>query len=339
MEAGPSSVTEPTPDMYQYVNSIAIWQPDKEAKACLHCGTKFDFIIRRHHCRCCGGIFCGSCSNRFVKYNTSRVKVVRRNGDVHTDSSDTRMDETTSKVVSYRTCISCYTSLKNSNLIIQPSRQKNDGNPETVHSVIQSGVVGDNETSRSDQIITIPGNVKNNNITEHSHQIDSNTESSSRTNNDIEQEENSDCPICNFDLTTLANEEEQGDHIQSCIEQAENIQQHKINQQNGMASPDGNDHNPSIKNRMLVYKIPKDPVREEKNEEYPECPICFEEMLPGQKVGRLECLCVFHYKCIKSWFTKKTHKMQELHNLNNVSNNNDNSYLGKNFCPFHDAVC
>jgi len=36
-----------------------------------------------------------------------------------------------------------------------------------------------------------------------------------------------------------------------------------------------------------------------------ECVICLEELKPGDKVGRLECLCVFHYKCIKDWFNKK----------------------------------
>lgn len=36
-----------------------------------------------------------------------------------------------------------------------------------------------------------------------------------------------------------------------------------------------------------------------------ECVICLESLKPGDKVGRLECLCVFHYKCIKDWFNKK----------------------------------
>lgn len=36
-----------------------------------------------------------------------------------------------------------------------------------------------------------------------------------------------------------------------------------------------------------------------------ECVICLEDLKPGDKVGRLECLCVFHYQCIKDWFKKK----------------------------------
>lgn len=309
-------VAEPTTNTY--VNSIAVWQPDNEVKSCLQCGTRFDFIIRRHHCRCCGGIFCGRCSNHFLRYDTSKVMVVRRNNI----KKDTDIDEMNSNIASYRTCITCFNSLKGSGLIIQPKENIN-------HT---SAVEGSNSiTSDIDRVITIPGNVKNN-VRESSHQIDPNADNSTSTENNETDQENSHCPICNLDLLTLANEEEQGDHIQACIEQAENSHQHKNNAGN-IGSPDDSTNNPTMKNRMLVYKISKKKDDNNENQEYSECPICFEEMLPGQKVGRLECLCVFHYKCIKSWFAKKTQKMQELHH-----NDNDYTFVGKNFCPFHDAI-
>ncbi|GMF73430.1 unnamed protein product [[Candida] boidinii] len=49
----------------------------------------------------------------------------------------------------------------------------------------------------------------------------------------------------------------------------------------------------------------KDEDEDEDDDDYPECVICFEPLKPGDKVGRLECLCVFHYKCIKGWFERK----------------------------------
>ncbi|OWB54726.1 hypothetical protein B5S28_g580 [[Candida] boidinii] len=49
----------------------------------------------------------------------------------------------------------------------------------------------------------------------------------------------------------------------------------------------------------------EDKENEEDEDDYPECVICFEPLKPGDKVGRLECLCVFHYKCIKGWFERK----------------------------------
>ncbi|XP_023705103.1 zinc finger FYVE domain-containing protein 21 isoform X1 [Cryptotermes secundus] len=37
------------------------WIPDSESTNCTGCKAKFDFITRRHHCRRCGQIYCGSC--------------------------------------------------------------------------------------------------------------------------------------------------------------------------------------------------------------------------------------------------------------------------------------
>ncbi|KQK18036.1 uncharacterized protein LOC100823549 [Brachypodium distachyon] len=39
------------------------WLPDSAASSCMLCGARFHPIIcTRHHCRFCGGIFCGGCS-------------------------------------------------------------------------------------------------------------------------------------------------------------------------------------------------------------------------------------------------------------------------------------
>ena len=38
------------------------WKPDSSAKACTVCQDAFSFFNRRHHCRRCGDIVCGSCS-------------------------------------------------------------------------------------------------------------------------------------------------------------------------------------------------------------------------------------------------------------------------------------
>uniref|UniRef100_A0A6B2L9Q0 FYVE-type domain-containing protein n=1 Tax=Arcella intermedia TaxID=1963864 RepID=A0A6B2L9Q0_9EUKA len=42
------------------------WQPDNEAKACGACMTPFNLIIRKHHCRACGKIFCNDCCNFYT---------------------------------------------------------------------------------------------------------------------------------------------------------------------------------------------------------------------------------------------------------------------------------
>lgn len=53
------------------------WIKDEEASACMNCSTPFTFMNRRHHCRACGKIFCGKCSDKecHVKGSKKPVRV------------------------------------------------------------------------------------------------------------------------------------------------------------------------------------------------------------------------------------------------------------------------
>jgi predicted RNA-binding Zn-ribbon protein involved in translation (DUF1610 family) len=123
-----------------------------------------------------------------------------------------------------------------------------------------------------------------------------------------DQSESGICPVCGENIATRTDQARE-EHVNSCLIKAE-----------FSGSPDQK----RTSNRMLVYDIPypeKKPLivscsdstlpdetvslTNEKPVEYEECVICLEELLPGDKVGRLECLCVYHYKCIKSWFRRK----------------------------------
>ena len=42
------------------------WIPDSSVVACYACKGPFNIVRRRHHCRRCGRIFCGDCSNNFI---------------------------------------------------------------------------------------------------------------------------------------------------------------------------------------------------------------------------------------------------------------------------------
>jgi hypothetical protein len=58
-----------------------IWLPDSAASACMLCNVRFHPIMcSRHHCRFCGGVFCGGCSKgRSLmppKFNTSEPQRV-----------------------------------------------------------------------------------------------------------------------------------------------------------------------------------------------------------------------------------------------------------------------
>ena len=38
------------------------WEPDTDSTTCRSCATNFSFFVRRHHCRGCGRLYCGSCA-------------------------------------------------------------------------------------------------------------------------------------------------------------------------------------------------------------------------------------------------------------------------------------
>lgn len=49
----------------QSTEHAAVWVPDTEATTCMHCRkSQFNVINRRHHCRKCGAVVCGPCSNK-----------------------------------------------------------------------------------------------------------------------------------------------------------------------------------------------------------------------------------------------------------------------------------
>ncbi|KAJ3181831.1 hypothetical protein HDU85_003346 [Gaertneriomyces sp. JEL0708] len=49
-------------------------------------------------------------------------------------------------------------------------------------------------------------------------------------------------------------------------------------------------------NRYIAQVLKEDLISKE-------CPICFEEFLEGQRIARLNCLCIYHENCIETWFS------------------------------------
>uniref|UniRef100_A0A0K0D1Q9 FYVE-type domain-containing protein n=1 Tax=Angiostrongylus cantonensis TaxID=6313 RepID=A0A0K0D1Q9_ANGCA len=45
----------------QLGKSKPYWIPDDDCAVCMLCNSKFSLLNRRHHCRACGRVACGSC--------------------------------------------------------------------------------------------------------------------------------------------------------------------------------------------------------------------------------------------------------------------------------------
>ncbi|EDV27644.1 uncharacterized protein TRIADDRAFT_53557 [Trichoplax adhaerens] len=43
------------------------WVKDSEVARCMQCSSQFSVLLRRHHCRICGKIFCHSCSDYWIE--------------------------------------------------------------------------------------------------------------------------------------------------------------------------------------------------------------------------------------------------------------------------------
>lgn len=72
------------------------WTVDSKVQACFECRQQFSFLIRKHHCRVCGRIFCYDCS----KYKTVIPSFVRH--FIATSLGSTSLDD------EKRVCHTCY---------------------------------------------------------------------------------------------------------------------------------------------------------------------------------------------------------------------------------------
>lgn len=293
------------------------WQNDDDVTACHLCDSPYSFLNRRHHCRKCGKVVCSSCSNQEITY-LPNTQVVHANGPPLRCSPNQR----------YRTCDTCVAEIR----------------------TIRRTLLGDSldrRTLRDANFLRentpVVGNSKYARIK--SRPVESASSALTLNNRtDTESDQNL-CPVCAVDLLKRFFETVQNGDAESSLNAFETFKECHISE--CLVCFDfTNDHmrlqSPPLgsqaRNRMLVYNIPPIPrpsyelvgetgpnsvdtivqiteVEAEKNAIDDECVICLEDLKPGDKVGRLECLCVFHYKCIKDWFNKKSYGECPVHFL------------------------
>ena len=60
--SGGAAAADPVAGAGQEMSERTVWVPDHKVSSCTQCQETFSFLNRKHHCRKCGGIFCGRCS-------------------------------------------------------------------------------------------------------------------------------------------------------------------------------------------------------------------------------------------------------------------------------------
>lgn len=287
------------------------WENDWDVLNCFLCHSVFNFFNRRHHCRKCGKVVCGNCSKQTIKY-FPRTMIVD-NGYV------TR----SSPYESYRTCDTCVDEI----------------------NMIRRALNNDDSGSL----------ISNNSVTKYSTRMTTRTISSSHSSlsNDNVSDDNL-CPICAKNLRDVYKSKDDFElfkesHINECLTSYDfslNHQRYEGNHPKNKMLVYNIPPIPEPKFESIVgsvdtikldspdlYRVGEGskPETVQKFEEtigslnsnnttqtikqFDECVVCLEDLKPGDKVGRLECLCVFHYKCIKDWFNKKGYGECPVHYL------------------------
>ena len=139
--------------------------------------------------------------------------------------------------------------------------------------------------------------------------------------------EEDECPVCGEEMPP--GEAVREAHVQECIAERFSSTPSSSARPPPAANPDvpqpsGPSTPPAQRPRatsyrprgMALYKANEKDCTTEDGEPQ-ECVICFEEFQPGDEMGRMECLCKFHRKCIRQWWETKgvgscpTHQLHE----------------------------
>ena len=51
------------------------WVESKMIYNCQKCNTGFGFLVRKHHCRSCGGVYCYKCCDKYIEIPKDLIKI------------------------------------------------------------------------------------------------------------------------------------------------------------------------------------------------------------------------------------------------------------------------
>ncbi|KAI0369950.1 FYVE-domain-containing protein [Pilatotrama ljubarskyi] len=133
-----------------------LWKPDSQAAHCdtFLCRKAFSIFERRHHCRKCGGVFCGECSSRATPLlDTSKLSFLHPPRNVPIALYNSPL----SPVVDARVCDDCWDQIHGCKSPRSPVLSKLSSNPiALVRESEASGSTTSSPSSVSSSIHTPP---------------------------------------------------------------------------------------------------------------------------------------------------------------------------------------
>jgi len=91
-----------------YPKTSQEWVDSNKVTKCEGCTVQFSFFYRKHHCRACGHIFCGSCCYKYIKIPLDLIEIPKEKTAVYHYIKSMVYGGNTSLV-----CNECYTKITN----------------------------------------------------------------------------------------------------------------------------------------------------------------------------------------------------------------------------------
>lgn len=100
-----------------YPKETKKWIDSKMIQNCQICSAKFGYIVRKHHCRACGGVFCGSCCNKYVSIPKKYIHIPKEDDSYYqlaTSLTKWVIEKTiTGEIQGNLVCDDCNTKIEN----------------------------------------------------------------------------------------------------------------------------------------------------------------------------------------------------------------------------------
>lgn len=305
------------------------WQPDAQVAKCPVCETDFSFLYRKHHCRKCGRVVCSACSPHRI--TIPKEYIVQPPGMPIDNGGGAEV---------VRVCKPCVPDPWTPQVPQIPQRRPSlpqgltsqpPPRPTMPTDVYQERHVRRaSELSQSRYHTSRPHNLtisrpRSSTIATPPRPGQSTTASArfipGHTPRDIpppppprqperprrQVREEDECPVCGIELPP--GDAVRETHITDCVTSRFSTPPTQPVRDPSLPSastpPIDRARANSYRSRGLIAYLAteKDAVDHEGKEQ--ECTICMEEFAAGDEMGRLECLCKFHKKCIKDWWKHK----------------------------------
>lgn len=100
-----------------YPKETKKWIDSNMIQNCQICSAKFGYIVRKHHCRACGGVFCGSCCNKYVSIPKKYIHIPKEDDSYYqlaTSLTKWVIEKTiTGEIQGNLVCNDCNTKIEN----------------------------------------------------------------------------------------------------------------------------------------------------------------------------------------------------------------------------------